>query len=279
MSDRVVIRTTCADKSQLTQADAINFVNQCEQIPSDSLCAILSEHIASLRTELQTSKPEVIESYIHIIYKGLYHKSENAHALRYFLWGYFAREQESVLQTAFNTQKAKLVDVLSSKKHFSEIICYLYENGCSQQQNLVRYLGVNKSNLSRLFKSLVDCGLVVKSTGPKQAFYELSQEGYLYYKQHYASQNLSILQPSQQQLESEVVQIRSKMQYRSIDDNVSRPFFGYLTAEQPRKNKQSRLSSYDFAEYLDKLGTSSFPSHSKEFEPTVCSNFQTNYAF
>lgn len=212
MSDQIDARATRFDMTQLTQENAVKWVIQCEKIPVDSLWKSLSTYVAQLKIASGLNTLDVLESFIHIVYKGFYHKSECANALRYFYWGYFAREQEEVIRNASKDCRAKAISIISSKKHFTDIIFYLYTNGCSQQRDLVKYLGVDKSNLSRLLRDLVNCGLVNKMSGPKYVFYELTQEGYNYFKQHNIGRHYSIQATKKvARLESEALQIRNEL--------------------------------------------------------------------
>lgn len=212
MSDQIKAGTAQFDMTQLTQENAVKWVIQCEKTPIDTLWKSLSAYVSQLKIASSLNMLDVLESFIHIVYKGFYHKSESANALRYFYWGYFAREQEEIVRNASKDCKAKAISIISSKKHFSDIIFYLYTNGCSQQRDLVKYLGVDKSNLSRLLMDLVNCGLIIKMSGPKYVFYELTQEGYTYFKQHDMARHYSIHTTKKaSRLESEAQQIRKEL--------------------------------------------------------------------
>lgn len=222
MSDQVEICVKQLDMTQLTQENAIKLVNQFEQVSIDKLWENLSAYVSQLRVAANTNTLETFESFIHIIYKGFYRKSEYANALRYFYWGYFAREQEELVQDASRNIKAKAISVISSKKYFTDIIFYLYTNGCSQQRDIVKYLGADKSNLSRLLRDMVNCGLIIKMSGPKYVFYELTQEGYTYFKQHNMARYSSQVTKRVPRLESEAVQIRNELIHAKLVNNSYR---------------------------------------------------------
>lgn len=212
MSDQKKVGTIPFDMTQLTQENAVKWVIQCEKTPIDALWKNLSAYVSQLKIASSLNTLDVLESFVHVVYKGFYHKSEIANGLRYFYWGYFAREQEEILRNASKDCKAKALSIVSSKKYFSDIIYYLYTNGCSQQRDIVNYLGVDKSNLSRLLQNLVNCGLIIKMSGPKSVFYELTQEGYNYFKQHEMTQHYSIsVSKKDPRLESEAMQIREEL--------------------------------------------------------------------
>lgn len=212
MSDQKRVCGIPLDMTQLTQENAVKWVIQCEETPIDALWEDLSAYVSQLKIASSLNTLDALESFIHVVYKGFYRRSEIANGLRYFYWGYFAREQEEIVRNASKDCKAKALSIISSKKYFSDIIFYLYTNGCSQQRDIVNYLGVDKSNLSRLLKNLVDCGLIIKMSGPKSVFYELTQEGYDYFKQHELTRHYSIgVSKKDSRLESEAIQIREEL--------------------------------------------------------------------
>ena len=248
MSEKIDERTARFDMTQLTQENAVKWVIQCEKIPIDSLWKSLSSYVAQLKIASNLNTLDVLESFIHIVYKGFYHKSECANALRYFYWGYFAREQEEIVRNTSKNCKAKAISIIASKKHFSDIILFLYTNGCSQQCDLVKHLGVDKSNLSRLLRDLVNCGLVIKMSGPKCVFYELTQEGYTYFKQHNMARHYSIQAAKKvSRLESEALQIRNELIHAEVASYVhsftqdNQPIPKFYIREIPQIDVQTEM--------------------------------------
>ena len=212
MSSKEVTPRTQFDMTKLTQEQAVNWVESCEQAPLEELWKNLSIYISQLRTASRFNTVDALESFTHVVYKGFQHKSEEANALRFFYWGYFARKQEEVVNTAGKDCIANTISIIASSKHFPEIMQYLFINGCSRQKDIVTSLGVDKSNLSRLLKIMVNCGLITKLSGPKHVFYELSPDGYSYYKkQDIAYKYSSNLLKKSVRLQSEAVQMRAEL--------------------------------------------------------------------
>lgn len=218
MSDeRIATREQC-DLAGLTHEEAVDLVVQCEQTPVEELWKKLSMYITQLKNISGFCGPDDIEAFTHVVYKGFYRKSEEANALRYFYWGYFAREQEDVVRAVGKDYKLKAIDLIASAKHVPEIMHYLYTNGCSQQREIVKSLGVDKSNLSRLLKILVNCGLIAKMAGPKHVFYELTHDGYSYYRQRDLARQFSTDVPKKTaRLQSGAVQIRDELLHLGAD--------------------------------------------------------------
>lgn len=241
MSRKEVIPSTQFDMTQLTQERAVDWVQQCEQAPVEELWKKLSAYISQLKTASCFSTVDTLESFTHVVYKGFQHKSEEANALRFFYWGYFARKQEEVVSTASRDCQAKAINIIASSKHFPEIMQYLYINGCSQQKDIVTSLGVDKSNLSRVLKILVNCGLITKQSGPKHVFYELSPDGYLYYKKHdVAYRYSSNLLKRSVRLQSEAIQMRDEL-YHSESNRI---FYNFEQATLPTSKKIIGEDSY-----------------------------------
>lgn len=212
MSDEKITPVAQCNLAQLTQEEAVDLVVQCEQAPVEELWKKLSMYITQLRTASCCCALDVIESFTHVVYKGFYRKCEEANALRYFYWGYFVREQEDVVRAVSKDNKLKAIDLIASAKHFPEIMHYLYTNGCSQQREIVKSLGVDKSNLSRLLKVLVNCGLITKLSGPKHVFYELTHDGYSYYRERNLARHFSAeVSKKVVKLQSGAVQIRDEL--------------------------------------------------------------------
>lgn len=218
MSHQEVTPTAQFDMTQLTQEQAGNWVQQCEQAPVEKLWKMLSSYISQLKKASYFSTVDALEAFTHVVHKGFQHKSEEANALRFFYWGYFARKQEEVVSTANRDFQAKAINMIASSKHVPEIMQYLYINGCSQQKDIVTSLGVDKSNLSRVLKMLVDCGLITKQSGPKHVFYELSPDGYSYYKKHdIAYRYSSNMLKRSIRLQSEAVRMRDELFHSELD--------------------------------------------------------------
>lgn len=212
MSSKEITPQIQFDMTKLTQEHAVNWVVSCEQTPVEELWRNLSIYISQLKTASRFNTVDALESFTHVVYKGFQHKSEEANALRFFYWGYFARKQEEVVNTASKDCVANAISIIASSKHFPEIMQYLYVNGCCRQKDIAASLGVDKSNLSRVLKVLVNCGLITKQSGPKHVFYELSPDGYSYYKkQDIAYKYSSNLLKKSVRLQSEAVQMRTAL--------------------------------------------------------------------
>lgn len=207
------------DMTKLSSEDAVTLVEQCEKIPVRYLWEKLSSYIRQLKIAANYNSIDTLDSFIHIVNKGFRYKSEEANALRYFYWGYFSHMQEQLLQMFDEEARRKTISVISSTKHFAPIMQYLYLNGCSRQRDIALRLEIDKSNLSRVLKALVNCGLLNKMTGPKHVFYELSPDGYAYCKHHDISHLYSISATSKYaRLQSDAAQMRAELTHTKDND-------------------------------------------------------------
>ena len=168
----------------ITPHDATLFVSQCENVDENELKTFLSRHIVEMEKALESCNEEAVERYIRVIKKGLRERSRQVDALRYFYYGYYVCQQEELLKQQKNQKKASEITVLLSKKHYANVLTYLFKNGCARQKAISESLGINRSNLNRLMNNLIECNMVVKSVGPKCAFYELSPAGYAFVREH-----------------------------------------------------------------------------------------------
>lgn len=201
-------------QNALGREAAVSFVKTCEKLSVEELRRELSKSISQLKSEIKSCDVDMYRHYVNIVYKGFHRKSELADALRYFYWGYNIREQEELLREIERMQIKSAVSLVASTKHFSTIMKFLYENGCSQQKVVSSTLRINKSNLSKIMNELVSCGLVNKTVGPKCVFYELTANGYNYFrKQDVLKLYTESTVKKYPHLQSEVTQIKVKMQY------------------------------------------------------------------
>lgn len=213
--------SSCPHNTQvnLGQSHAVDFVNTCENLSIDDLRIKLSANISSLENSIKSTALEDLKTYVRIVYKGFYTKSERAQALKYFYMGYHIRKQEELLQKAESTHLQATINSIASTKHFSRIMAFLYENGCSQQKTIVDALSINKSNLTKKMHSLVSCGLVSKTGGLKYVFYELTPRGYLYCKQNNISNNSSDnISKKQLQIAKDATQLHKELLHTSLDE-------------------------------------------------------------
>lgn len=169
---------------ELGKKNAVDFVEACDEANVEELKGVLSSYIRDLGQAIRHNTIELLEGFINTVYKGFRFKSEHAGAIKYFYLGYYARYQEEVLNEAKKYDVQLKINQIASKKHFEHIMQYLYINGISQQKDIAFTLQINKSNLSRILNEVTDYKLINKLVGPKNVFYELTQEGYAYCRKH-----------------------------------------------------------------------------------------------
>ena len=169
---------------ELDKKNAVDFVETCVNVDENELKGILSSYIKYLWQAIRHNTVECLDGFINTVYKGLRFKSERAGAIKYFYFGYYARYQEEVLNEAQKYDVHVKINQIASKKHFERIMRYLYINGISQQKDIASELQIDKSNLSRILDEVADFKLASKLIGPKNVFYELTQEGYAYCRKY-----------------------------------------------------------------------------------------------
>ena len=245
-------------------SDAVQFILQCDSVSEDELKTYLSQHLAKTDTHLKQRGKEDTEKYIKIITKGLRKKSKQANALRFFYYGYYIRQLEELLERYKTDVIASARMVLVSKKHYSDILKFLYKQGCSQQKNISESLGINKSNLNRIMNQLLDNDLVVRSVGPRCVFFELSPSGYKFVRESSMvvdltdKPNLSkmLLQRPVQRLKSEVQQ-NTDFEYAKLFSNITErwiptkrniEYHSYMRDESPLF---AQKANGDQAEFVD----------------------------
>ena len=170
--------------------NATQFVSQCAEISVAQIKTFLSQHLAEVGKYVEEHDEDAAK-YIRVITKGLRQESKKADALRYYHYGYYIRQQEEQLERIRKNVEATKMVVLTAKKHYMDILRYLFESGCSQQKDISSALGIDKSNLNRIMNNLADNELVVKLIGPKCAFFELSANGYTFVRQQAFSREMS----------------------------------------------------------------------------------------
>ena len=163
--------------------DASLFISKCGEVSETQLKTFLSQHVADLEKLIETQGLEAVEKHIQVITKGLRQASKKAEALRYYQYGYFIRQQEEQVQKNKKAAEVSQKVILVSKKHYSDILKYLFEHGCSQQKDIAKALSIDKSNLNRIMTNLAEYELVIKLVGPKCAFFELSSSGYMFVRE------------------------------------------------------------------------------------------------
>lgn len=228
MDEQIAVLNQQAILNEMSKDTAIQLVTQYEQLPVDKLYEAISNYTISLRQAINYHNLDEIENFTHIVYKGLRVKSELAHALRFFYWGYLAREQEEILSSLHVQLKNQFINKIASTKHFTIIMSYLFDNGCSQQKNISIDLNIDKSNLSRILKEMVNCGLIHRIQGPKCVFFELTEEGVKFYKlQIFGKRYAQTRKEKGSRLEDDVKQLHKE--YTRIQQDM---FEHYLVEER-----------------------------------------------
>lgn len=186
--------------------DVAIFVSQCSDVKDDQLKTFLSQHIDSTRRGIAIYGEEHVKKYVHILTKSLRKKSKQAEALRYYYYGYFIRQQEELIENHRKNVAASTRTILASKKHYMDVLCYLFKCGCMQPKDISSSLALDKSNLNRIMNNLVENDLVTKSVGPRCVFFELSSSGYSFVREHSLLGNVSlkagVVSPLENRIES-----------------------------------------------------------------------------
>ena len=198
--------------------NATLFVSQCAEISDAQIKTFLSQHLAEVGKYVEEHDEDAAR-YIRVITKGLRQESKKADALRYYYYGYYIRQQEEQLEKARKSIEATRMVVLTAKKHYMDILRYLFESGCSQQKDISSALGIDKSNLNRIMNNLADNELVVKLVGPKCAFFELSANGYTFVRQQALSSELPAQISKKSPLENRIERFKRENQGTQEEKN------------------------------------------------------------
>ncbi len=167
-------------------------VEKCAESSNDESKELLSFYIKSLEKCIKSISYDRLKKITGVVYRGLKFKSEQAEALKYFYFGYYAKSQENILKQANDYYQRIKIEEIASKKHFNSIMNYLAINGISRQKDISSFLHINKSNLSRLLDEVSEYKLINKVVGPKAVFYELTSSGYKYCKTHNLNSGLTL---------------------------------------------------------------------------------------
>ncbi len=167
---------------EVNKNSAMQLVEVCGRSGAEETQAALQRYTAALDRLAKQCVPKELSRMIQVVYQGLRYQSELAGALKYFYMGYYAKLQESVTERLHQQQEQLALCQLASRRYFDDILQYLYRNGISQQKDIVAGFQKDKSNLSRLLNEMTRQNLLHKFTGPKAVFYELSPQGYAYYR-------------------------------------------------------------------------------------------------
>lgn len=202
--------------------NATLFVSQCAEISDAQIKTFLSQRLAEVGKYVEEHDEDAAR-YIRVITKGLRQESKKADALRYYYYGYYIRQQEEQLEKTRKSIEATKMVVLTAKKHYMDILRYLFESGCSQQKDISNALGIDKSNLNRIMNNLADNELVVKLVGPKCAFFELSANGYTFVRQQAFSSELPTRIPKKTPLENRIERFKKESKRIQEKKNLRNP--------------------------------------------------------
>lgn len=202
--------------------NATLFVSQCAEISDAQIKTFLSQHLAEVGKYVEEHDEDAAR-YIRVITKGLRQESKKADALRYYYYGYYIRQQEEQLEKTRKSIEATKMVVLTAKKHYMDILRYLFESGCSQQKDISNALGIDKSNLNRIMNNLADNELVVKLVGPKCAFFELSANGYTFVRQQAFSSELPTRITKKTPLENRIERFKKESKRIQEKKNLRNP--------------------------------------------------------
>lgn len=223
MSDLDIRKKDRASQSGIDAEGAELFISQCAEVGEDQLKSYLSHHIAETEKEIVAYSEAIVRKYVRVITKGLRQKSKQAGALRYYYYGYYIRQQEELLEKQRKKVIASARNILISRRHYADILRYLFEHGCVQQKDISVSLDIDKSNLNRIMGNLVEHDLVVRSIGPRCVFFELSSSGYTFMREQSLLENsvakARIASPLENRLES------FKVEYKEAPRNKDNTAF------------------------------------------------------
>lgn len=222
-----------ANQSIAKSYNATLFVSQCAEISDAQIKTFLSQHVAEIGKYVEEHDEDAAK-YIRVITKGLRQESKKADALRYYYYGYYIRQQEEQLEKTKKSIEATKMVVLTAKKHYMDILRYLFESGCSQQKDISSALGIDKSNLNRIMNNLADNDLVVKLVGPKCAFFELSANGYTFVRQQAFSRELPTRITKKSPLENRIESFKKENKRIHEKKNLRDPYYKLSVETKPQ---------------------------------------------
>ncbi len=197
-----------------------DIVEKCDQVSDEESKELLSFYIKSIEKFIKSISYDRFKRISSVVYRGLKFKSEQAGALKYFYFGYYAKSQEIILKQVSEYYQRIKIEEIASKKHFNSVMEYLANNGISRQKEIALALQIDKSNLSRLLDEVSEYKLVNKIVGPRTVFYELTASGYKYCKTHNLNDRSTINRKFL--LDSNRVLAYCRSQFNSIDDVYSK---------------------------------------------------------
>lgn len=119
---------------------------------------------------------DILDVY-QLISKGLRRYSKNNNAMKYFYYGVFQASVDDIIKQSNKRVEDGEIKRLLSLKNMVVIIHTLYDNEECYQSELSRLVKMNRSNLYRDVKKLIDTNLVEERKIGNRRFYSLSANG------------------------------------------------------------------------------------------------------
>lgn len=243
---------------------AKDIVGKCVEFSDEDAKEFLALYIKNMEKHVKLIPYDKLKKLTSVVHRGLKFESEQAEALKYFYFGYYAKCQENILNQAEEYYQRIKIDEIASKKHFKSIMRYLASNGISRQKDISVGLNINKSNLSRLLDEVVEHKLVNKMIGPRVVFYELTAAGYKYCKTH--NLNISSTINKNIWLDNNRVLAYRKAQFnyheiKEVDYNEVDAIL--MLNDNNSTNKANFESKFPFTESIEPIEPNRYSSFSK----------------
>ncbi len=171
--------------------DAQAVVAECVCESTDAFSALqkLMSTVARAAEEIPRLGQAQAHTYVKClsrIAKGLRRNTEDNHAVRYYYFGQFQTRVDMLLQELEHSRAEAQILSVACRKHFAQIMQLLYTERVCRQQELSDKLKIDRSNLSREMRRLLESGLVEARTAGRFRYYQLTPQGRLYYNKYLA---------------------------------------------------------------------------------------------
>ena len=96
-------------------------VEKCIQSSDEESKELLSFYIKCIEKYIKSISYDRLKKISSVVYRGLKFESEQAGALKYFYFGYYAKSQENILKQSNEYYQRIKIEEIASKKHFTDI--------------------------------------------------------------------------------------------------------------------------------------------------------------
>ncbi|WP_251445820.1 winged helix-turn-helix domain-containing protein [Vermiculatibacterium agrestimuris] len=146
----------------------------------------VGQALSHLEEEGSLPQREALIEAVGRVAGGLRSYTRKKHSIRFYYYGMFQEKYDELKRQEEKAKQDRQLQVVAGRKYFPKIIEYLYQHGTAQQIKMAEDVGMDRSNLFREMKLLVDVGLVDQRKIRKYRYYDLTPYGYRIYRTQYS---------------------------------------------------------------------------------------------